>query len=228
MRKDVKKLGKPYGECVEDLKTSTSRIYQSMIENKIKYRQKECINLIKQDYMYEKCNCSMEELFNIYNVTFCEISMKECSLNVSKVLSDDVFLNDQAKINSLCPMECDSLEFSYSVSLSSPYTSTYQLLLSKNQKTIHQYEIANGNTTGITLTAEKAAASIARIYINYQELYLTRITELPNYNMITLISNIGGTMGLLLGISLVSLVEIVELIIEFFFSLADKRIHIQL
>jgi hypothetical protein len=48
----------------------------------------------------------------------------------------------------------------------------------------------------------------------YDRLSFNEITEKPSFTFVDLISNVGGTFGLFIGISLLSFLEIVEIIYE--------------
>ena len=65
--------------------------------------------------------------------------------------------------------------------------------------------------------------NILSLTIYYPDLSYTKISESPKLSTSNLISNIGGTMGLYVGISLLSLVEIIELIIEIILIIMKKN-----
>ena len=54
--------------------------------------------------------------------------------------------------------------------------------------------------------------SIINLNVFYDRLSFTEITEKPSFPFVDLVSNVGGTFGLFLGISLLSFLEIVEII----------------
>jgi hypothetical protein len=53
----------------------------------------------------------------------------------------------------------------------------------------------------------------------YESLSYTVIDQIPKMNMLDLISNIGGNLGLFIGVSFLSFAEIIELFIEILFIL---------
>ncbi|CAF0773453.1 unnamed protein product [Brachionus calyciflorus] len=61
-------------------------------------------------------------------------------------------------------------------------------------------------------TLENSDASYLNLY--YEEFYTTEIDETPTMNIPQLLANIGGNIGLFLGISVLSLMEIVSILIE--------------
>ena len=56
-----------------------------------------------------------------------------------------------------------------------------------------------------------------QVILFYGSLSYTISTELPQMNFVSLLANIGGNLGLFLGVSVFSLCEIVEIFIEVFF-----------
>jgi hypothetical protein len=69
------------------------------------------------------------------------------------------------------------------------------------------------------INANNAAKSIVSINIYYDSLSYTQTTESPKMNLVSLLASIGGNLSLLLGISLFSLFEAIELIMEIYFIL---------
>ena len=48
------------------------------------------------------------------------------------------------------------------------------------------------------------------------------VEEVPNIDLLTLISNVGGTLGLFLGMSFLSFLEILELLAEIYFMMMEN------
>ena len=63
------------------------------------------------------------------------------------------------------------------------------------------------------------------VYFNafYADLEYTYINQLPKMDFFDLISNIGGNLGLFIGISFLSFAEIIEFIIEAVYILVDSK-----
>lgn len=67
-------LAMPYSDCLiheEDDSSATntfhSDLYDLLIDNNIRYRQNDCIDLCKLQYIIQMCNCSLIQ-FNTYNL----------------------------------------------------------------------------------------------------------------------------------------------------------------
>ena len=61
------------------------------------------------------------------------------------------------------------------------------------------------------------------VKIFYEGLYYTEISETESQTVFDLISTIGGTMGLFIGIILLSFIEILEILIEILILLFTKK-----
>jgi hypothetical protein len=72
------------------------------------------------------------------------------------------------------------------------------------------------------LNSDRAKESVVRVNIFYDSLSYTMSTESPKMDVISLLSNIGGNLGLFLGVSLISVCELIEALIEIFFAFKVK------
>jgi len=68
-----------------------------------------------------------------------------------------------------------------------------------------------------SLAIEPNNLNTTKVKVNYRSLKYTLITEIEKYPLQDLISNVGGILGLFIGVSFVSLVEIIELFTEMIF-----------
>lgn len=61
---------------------------------------------------------------------------------------------------------------------------------------------------------ELARGSLVKIFVYFDQIKYTRITEASAVTFVDLIANIGGELGLFIGISFLSFVELIELSLE--------------
>ena len=76
-------------------------------------------------------------------------------------------------------------------------------------------DFLNGDNKKIVIDDEKARESVTRVNIFYESLSYTVSTEAPQIDFVSLLANIGGNLGLFLGVSLFSICELVEVAFEF-------------
>ena len=114
--------------------------------------------------------------------------------------------------SSMCPLECESSKLDISTSSSTFPTRSFYELYKENKyfKELFQSE---------SITYDDLRESILEVNIYYETFKYTKTGESPVSTIIDLVSNIGGTLGLFIGISLLSLVEILEIIAEFILTL---------
>jgi hypothetical protein len=195
-------MGKPYGFCLEDLSKSNSEYYKYIKRKNKIYRRVDCISLQRQNMVQTACNCSTT-FFMEYgeNISYCNIpSDLDCLFNTAGVPDDS---SDNGY--DICPLECESFTYTYSLASSGPINPMHL-------KGVKQYLVSQ-NITNNNITDEELASSLAFVNIYYNHLGYTEIIEKPSYTTLSLISNVGGTLGLFMGLSLLSLFEFVEIFI---------------
>ena len=74
-----------------------------------------------------------------------------------------------------------------------------------------------------TLTYDMYKERFAGLNIYYTNLQHIRITQAPKITLIDLISNLGGTIGIFLGFSIFSLIEVMEIFVQIIFILIFNR-----
>jgi len=71
--------------------------------------------------------------------------------------------------------------------------------------------------------ATTAKNSFVRANIFYNSLSYKETNELPQMDLVSLLGSIGGNLGLFLGVSVFSLAEIVEVLIEIYYVIKKKN-----
>jgi len=113
---------------------------------------------------------------------------------------------------SSCPLECDAV--SYVTEKYSIYFSLNPVSLSDQDKLSEFFkEKLNSTNTSV----KEMESRFLDLFLFYERLDETVISENAKMSLTEFISDNGGIAGLFLGISLLSFVEILELICEFYF-----------
>jgi hypothetical protein len=207
------KLPSPYSNCITNLTTSQkfgSVLYDYMIQSNITtYDQPSCVRLCYQTVVQNVCDCYDPKYPSLGNMTIkcLNFYQVECILNVT----NNIFLNGNDYQNICgfgCPIACESVDYSLSTSMSS-YPSQYYVdaLEKKNY-------LKNFNTTNKRELLNDVKNNIVRVTINYNQLGYTLIQEQASLDLFSLIGNVGGQCGLFLGLSALSFIEIIELLID--------------
>lgn len=117
-----------------------------------------------------------------------------------------------------CPIECDSIRYETSVSyLNFPtYNNFYAGVTSYPELFRDMFGEAN-------VTYDMARKSVSGLHIFFDEIKYTEIVETESMKFVDLVAAIGGMMGLFLGFSIMIFVELIELVLQFFFTLTKSR-----
>lgn len=204
----VNRLSNPYSDCVNKF---SSYVYSTLVELFGRYRYSDCLKYCFQKRLIEKCECQ-DPSCPILNSTI-RICSKVSDLFVCSYPIYNSFYNeDLTQTCPYCKYECEKMMYEYSSSHNAYPTQKYaNFLLKLNQ-------IKANNIT----TYEKLKRNVLALNIFYDDLQYKVIKEMPIIDLLTLISNIGGILGLFLGMSFINIMEIVEFLCEVLFIFSHK------
>ena len=110
-----------------------------------------------------------------------------------------------------CPHECETID--YVVHMNTEQLPVFGNISEKSKS--FEY-------SALFKTFENVQKHYIQVKAYFHELKFTFISQQPKTGVVDLVSNIGGTLGLFLGISFLSSIEIIELIIEILFVIFKK------
>ena len=196
----IQKLPFPYSGCVRNVlseESFNSDSFKITIKKFGIYTQKWCI-----------LTCAYE--LNASSNTNCSMSpTMEC---LEELLSLSKYYSECAEE---CPIECDLQFYNFFTSYAKFPSSSYAKYLLSDERVLSKFPYSNP-------TAAQLSDSILSLNVYFDSNLYERITEEPKVTFNTLLSNFGGQLGLFLGISLLSFVEIIEVIIEIFFIFFNR------
>ena len=207
---------RPYSDCV-DLDSSQSEMYAYIRTNLSQaYRQQDCLDLCFQKKIMANCACYYPKYAQMEpdSPPCLNLTQLDCIHEQYSNLDEDPCSMYE------CPLECETITYDVEVSsLKYPSRETYELLLQQAQGGVAFYEdLYNMNFSAYDLYADNFL--VLNVY--YASTQYTRITETPKMLPIDLFANIGGTMGIFLGLSVYHLVETVEILLIIAFILFKK------
>jgi hypothetical protein len=126
----------------------------------------------------------------------------------------------EEKCSAHCPLECDSNSFQLTISNCDYPTLAYADQLVNYSSVLNRF-FPNQSLSTITYDQLKRHILAANIY--FSDMKYTSIEEVEKVSFIDFVAGIGGTLGLFLGISFLSFIEIVDILIETIYILAEKR-----
>jgi hypothetical protein len=199
-------LGEPYSDCLKNV--SYFSLNKTIIDYILKlnrtYSQKDCFDLCSYMFTIKEsdCNCTSSNLDQFFTDCYIHKIKRPCTREYIKNFRK----NNQIKICSeYCPLECDSMNYVIN-------TYNEQIPINGNiSETASDYQF-----TQRFRTYEEANKHFIGLRVYYKNLKYTIISESPKMEVYNLVSNIGGNWSLFLGISFLSIIELVEIIIEIF------------
>ena len=202
------KPSSPYSDCTSQ---SDSPIYRLLVDQFGTYRYCTCIYYCLQLKIINKCNCQ-EASFPFINSTVRLCSTAEDLFGCAYPQFSNFFNGDIGTNCSFCTYECNGQTFDYYTTVNSYPSKKYAQFLLRLSK------IKAANIT----TYEQLKHSVLSLNIFYEQLVYTQVEQVPSMDILTLMSGIGGTMGLFLGMSFISFLEIIEVFIEVLYVLKDS------
>ena len=116
----------------------------------------------------------------------------------------------------LCRLECNQTRFLTTISDLELDGSTFVNYIKEHPKLAADFV-----TT--PLNADTAKKSVLQLNVFYSSLTFTQSEEIPKMDMVTLLGSIGGVLGLFMGVSVFSICEMLEIVIESGLILSKKR-----
>ena len=198
----------PYSDCRE-LNGIKSAYFDYIKSLNGHYRQKDCLELCLQKFIIDSCKCffSMFTFLNTTHPPCYTQSDMECYLKT--------FYASTANIDTLCsqecPLECDYVTYELTASsLSYPNKHFFE-------------EMKNVSKEYENMSIDELKGSHLALNIFYPNKEYTEISESPKTNFVDLISNLGGALGIFLGLSVFSFIEIFEVMLKILFVLFRKN-----
>jgi amiloride-sensitive sodium channel subunit alpha/amiloride-sensitive sodium channel subunit gamma len=211
------RLPSPYSDCIDDVydeSASDSFFFKSIVKSGIRYRFTDCIKLCFLRLLNKKCGCYDMNVLNIYNTRPC--------INYTDVFCDYYAFVDFSKSDVQqtcgpdCPVECNSEILTFSTSLLEYPSVAYGNFL----RNLNEIKSKFPNNS---VTFEELKQSTLAINVYYDDLKYTVIEESPSMDLITLIAGMGGTLGLFIGVSFLSFVEIFEILLKILFIFIEEK-----
>ncbi|CAB3990402.1 degenerin deg-1-like, partial [Paramuricea clavata] len=185
------------GSCHASLTLSTRNIYRNYLNGAAnKYTVKACLESCLARAQFSKCKCSdakyagyVERLCNEPDELTCMNSVRSS------------FKNNRLGCTEQCPQPCEHHSYRYTI-----MTST---LTTKAKETKKKDKFANKKDPSFDFDD-----NFLRVKIFYDELNLEKVVQSTYYDLQTLLGDIGGQMGLWIGISVISVAEFGDLLIS--------------
>ncbi len=212
MRVFKEMLELPYNDCIVENYNKINR-YANKLKNKT-YFQSDCLSFFHQNDIADKCNCYEKSFDDNINLPQCKsVEQLNCVYQIWENIKEKGYISLYSKY---CPVECNTVTYPLTIS-----TSSY--LSNKNSMNkLFNNTALSSKYWNDTLNYDKMKNKVLALNIFYDKLEYTLINQEAKFQILDLVSNIGGLLGLFLGVSLLSFLEIIEFTLEVLFLLVSK------
>lgn len=204
-------LGEPYNECLENLSSIDSfdsDLYRHTIQNDYTYHQANCFDLCAcKNLVSSGFNCTCP---GIYDTGHTE----NCYLN--SIFTQQLRRFAYSDCSGECPLECNSVYFSHNSNNNNFKKSATDEASFQNYITINEQSLGRNQIKQLSIENDSLG-----IDIFYDDLTFSERIEIAKTTEADLVSAIGGTLGLFLGLNLLSFGEILDLVMELLRILFD-------
>jgi hypothetical protein len=210
----------PYSNCISDVKIKKfieKEVYDYIFASNISYRQVYCIDYYKQKYIIDECGCQASWFRRINKRSpLCSSNSTCFNRKGFQYVENASLIEEDFK---KCPLECNTI-------LNDISTSFIEYPAPGYLKDLKRHPIVRSkfNDQMNNVSDKQIKLSVTSFALYYQDFKYSVLSEVPLFSVISLVSNIGGTLGLFLGMSLLSSLEVFELFIEVLFHITNRRL----
>ena len=227
--KDHKRLSQPYSTCRD--------VYSMHLEGNLPYSFTECKNMCIHNLIIKMCGCFPTRYvarINYRNITSCghDIFVNASRAKEKLDCQNSLLNNIETQLNYAqdcnCHVPCEDTEYLVTISQSqfpsqNSIASFWKVVIEDNPnrhnlKVYQYYQNLIAKNTSIETLKSWTHKHFLKLNIFANKKVVSVREQMPMYTLTNLLSQIGGCLGLWLGISIISLVE--------FFQLGFKLVYI--
>lgn len=205
-------MPQPYNDCYRNLRSPEFKDFE-LVQRIIKsnysfYERQSCFSLYYRREQTRICNCSIPTEWEVEGLESCRSSKYTRCLR--DVYNDIIYNTDDfnSKVLKECPEKCDYTIYSKSTRVSdygTPIEVKKRLASSPYLRERHQNS-----------SWQEVRDTILVLCVFYEELKYTHHTQIAKWGVADFVTAIGGTLGIFMGMSLMSLFEVFFLFGEAF------------
>ena len=207
-RRISSKLPNPYSECDIDNvepRNFDSPYYNLILNSPYQYNQEMCVTQCMQQKVIEECNCSLPMFVDLYKRSCQMDSQSWCALY--SLWSGKFSKSPIIDCIPQCPLECNSTEYDFSVTSQTLAGLKYMSLIQQNPVLASDFNMT-------PISESTSSNKFVQLSIYYDSLSYASSTDTPSMDIVTLLGNVGGTLGLFMGISVLSACELIHVLVE--------------
>ncbi|XP_023215424.1 amiloride-sensitive sodium channel subunit gamma-like [Centruroides sculpturatus] len=235
MRK-IERLPEPYRGCSDDFQKTLLAKYLKMTGQEFLlhhqvYTYEYCQTLCREAHLLNQCGC-LEELALEGNKSCdpCNGTQARCRSGFYRSFTRASSTHECQK---LCKPACTDIRYDLTVSQSEwPNVQQQQYALKRwpnlNKRLGQSLSSSNSNNTTdtkeeIQINRKYFRKNFLRVHVYIQEMNYLSVKDIPGYTLPQLFADLGGCLGLYIGVSAITVVEIIEHVFSVFAFLYVKR-----
>ncbi|XP_071496689.1 uncharacterized protein [Diadema antillarum] len=192
----IERLPEPHGNCTHD--GSDTQFQDEFYSYSTLACKKQCV----LDEMWDRCGCVNDIVGDQNKCSYLNSTEQKCRQLIES-------LNNDGKLECYCPSPCSETVYVYSASGSLWPSERYE------EHLYSRVSESNEIAARILQNVETTRKNLARVRIYFEELNFQSIVQTKAYTFVSFLSSVGGLLGLYIGFSVVTLVEIILLFLEF-------------
>ncbi|CAD6192348.1 unnamed protein product [Caenorhabditis auriculariae] len=188
------RLGGSYGVCVRNISEVAAYYYPGA------YTTDGCLRTCYQDMLEQKCEC-MDPRYPMPNgTTTCQLEQRNCVIDASDNAGDPSTWK-----SCVCPLPCENI--------------AYSVTWSSNRFVDYPVECREASNVSICMEryTDETLITVNLPKLDYQIYQETKSMDLNKF-----ISYLGGLLGVLMGICIISFIELFFLLVHLFLVLIEK------
>ncbi|XP_063955787.1 degenerin mec-10-like [Lytechinus pictus] len=214
---ELDRLPDPYGDCKADLSEDIADDLYHQHYN-ITYNRKTCEVSCYQNEVIRRCGCFDASYLNSLNVNRTIYPCEYTSPVETQCMADIEWEQAEGELGCNCPIACHETTYLSRASSSIWPANAYESLLFKRMALYN--DVMRRHVNGEN-ASEWTRQNLAKLEVYYDEFNYEYIRQVPAYTIPDLLSDIGGQLGLWLGLSVITIFELLEgawLILAFVFT----------
>ncbi|XP_069988901.1 degenerin-like protein asic-1 isoform X2 [Penaeus vannamei] len=191
--KRIERVGPPWGDCEDETESEVFKEYSDI----------RCKKLCQENEIWDSCGCYLGRS-PAYESSFSRPGSKCSPFNITEKLCMETvrFSYQNGLLNCDCPPACNDTVYNTKVTTSEDNTKFYTIV-----QNIKQANMGDDLCLG-------TQNETVRLHVYLESLTYEVIHESPAYTWDTLVCNVGGNLGLFIGMSLVTIVEVFEFLLD--------------
>lgn len=191
-KKSSQLLPKPYSKC-DSVSLQNLPLVEEMTRQGIPYDRGLCSIFALQNWTLNNHGC--------HNLLYPRMSY---DLSSPPCFNENIYTSIRVDANE-CPLDCDQISYDYFYTEATfPNENWYEINLAQEPEYFERIFSQEPSYQAVK-------SSFATILIVYEKITIEKVSEKPTVEFLNLIANIGGTIGLFLGLSVLTVTEIFEL-----------------